>query len=82
MWLSLIVYVTSFMVAPLLGVAIYLISIALSLRVPVGNFVVTVILGIVPVLPCVISPPVVPLPPAPPPLLGVFVIGFVLLLGV
>ena len=73
MKLSLIVYVTSFIVAPLLGVAVYFISIALSVRVSVRNFVVTVILGIVPVLPCVISPP---------PLFGVFVVGFVLLLGV
>jgi len=46
MKLSLIVYVTSFILAPLLGVAIYFISIALSLSVSVGNFVVTVILGL------------------------------------
>jgi len=73
----LIVYVTSFIVAPLLGVAIYLISIALSLSVSVGNFVVTVILGLSPNVP-VFPPPVVPLTPAPPPLFGVFVVGFVL----
>ena len=78
---SLIIYVTSFIVAPLLGVATYFTSIALSVSVSVGSFVVTVILGIVPVLPCVISPPDVPPPPAPPPP-GVPVIGFVPVLGV
>ena len=57
-----------------------MISIALSLRVSVGNFVVTVILGLSPNVP-VFPPPDVPPPPAPPPP-GVFVIGFVLLLGV
>ena len=72
------VYDTSVISAPLLGVAVYSTSIRLSSNVPVGNFVVTVILGLSPNVP-VFPPPVVPPPPAPPPP-DVFVIGFVLLL--
>ena len=45
------VYDTSVISAPLLGVAVYFISIALSVRVSVRNFVVTVILGLLYLLP-------------------------------
>ena len=45
------VYDTSVISAPLLGVAVYSTSIRLSSNVPVGNFVVTVILGLLYLLP-------------------------------
>ena len=45
------VYDTSVISAPLLGVAVYSTSIRLSSTVPVGNFVDTVILGLLYLLP-------------------------------